>query len=234
MVEKNWAKAHAGIAAGDRLEKNVTATGDGSEPDYHQQTAGSLAGLNELLDQVQSAPLGKLAGIYKQMLDENGGTIPKKAHFDISRLGGTLAHTVLYDVSDPARVEFRVVGEQMKNHFKVNPVGRSYLEFVPEARRSLAHRAFRLCAEMPCAMLSRTRQFFGNGLGTNCEALGVPLMGPGEGPATHLLFVDYPVSDGSYEYFHRTEFRFSHMRERIFVDLGKGTPKDFVDLVVRD
>ncbi len=193
-----------------------------------------MSGLTELLDHLQSAPLQSLARIYALILKENDGAIPKKAAFDVSRLGRALAHAVLYDVSDPDRVVFRVVGEQMKNHFKVNPIGRNYLEFVPEARREHARRAFRLCAETPCAMLSRSRQYFGNGLGTNCEALGVPLMGEGEGPATHLLFVDYPVDDGSHDYFHRTEFRFAHMRQRTFIDLGYGVPQGFVDLLVNE
>lgn len=212
----------------------MASFGDESPSSYHQQVAGSLSGLIELLDHIRSAPLETLATLYSQILNENEGAIPKKAAFDISRLGRALAHTVLYDVSDPDRVVFRVVGEQMKNHFQVNPVGRSYLEFVPEARREHARKAFRLCAETPCAMLSRTRQFFGNGLGTDCEALGVPLMGNDGCPATHLLFVDYPAGKESHEYFHRADFKFSQMRQRIFIDLGHGVPQGFVDLVIDD
>ena len=212
----------------------MTSIENDPQHEYQSQVAGSLSGLSALFQELHSKPLEVLAKIYTEMLDESGGQLPRKADFDITRLGSVLAHTVLYDLTDPDRVVFRIIGEEMKNHFKVNPVGRSYLEFVPEARRQHALKAFRLCVETPCAMLSRSRQFFGDGLGANCEALGVPLMGENGSPATHMLFVDYPVDDGSHGYFKRTEFRFAHMRERIFIDLGHGVPADFVDLVIKE
>lgn len=212
----------------------MTSTENDPQPEYHSQVAGSLNGLSDLFQELQSKPLEVLARIYEEMLEETGGALPKKAAFDITRLGSVLAHAVLYDLTDPDRVIFRIIGEEMKNHFKVNPVGRSYLEFVPETRRQRALKAFRLCVETPCAMLSRSRQYFGDGLGANCEALGVPLMGENGGPATHMLFVDYPVDDGSHGYFNRTEFRYAHMRQRFFIDLGHGVPENFVDLIVKE
>ena len=83
-------------------------------------------------------------------------------------------------------------------------------------------------------MLSRTMQAFGSGLRTKCEALGVPLRGDGEGAVTsHLLFLDLPVDINNSDYFERSEYRYSNMRNRTFIDIGFGTPENFIDLVIK-
>lgn len=82
-------------------------------------------------------------------------------------------------------------------------------------------------------MLSRTRQVFESGLSRYCEAVGVPLMGEDQGqPATHLLFVDTPTSLEPADKLDESPFRFAHLLERHFVDLGYGTPDGFEDLIM--
>ncbi|MCR9220052.1 MAG: hypothetical protein NXI21_07475 [Alphaproteobacteria bacterium] len=123
---------------------------------WRTQAAGSVGGLSELAALVHAEEAGRLVAVYGELMERAGGAPPRKADFDPTALRGAISSAVLYDVSDPQHVIFRIVGERMQSHFRVNPVGRCYLEFVPEARREHALAAFRRCAETPCGMLSRT------------------------------------------------------------------------------
>ncbi|MCR9220053.1 MAG: hypothetical protein NXI21_07480 [Alphaproteobacteria bacterium] len=76
------------------------------------------------------------------------------------------------------------------------------------------------------------RQIFESGLTRFCEAIGVPLMGgDAQAPATHLLFVDTPVMAADQDRLDDSPFRFANLLERRFVDLGRGLPGPFDDLV---
>lgn len=205
-----------------------------TEQQYGEAIARIAPDLESAFSNGPSAVHAKLLDAYAGHMRGNGGLLPTRSGFDVSSLGSSLAHAVLYDVRDPERVEFRIVGEEMKQYFKVNPVGRSYLEFVPDERRAYARQAFRHCAEYPCAMLSETIQVFENGVGVPCSALGVPLMDDrNPGLASHLLFVDYPTSDDSAEFFYRSAFHQSYMVRRTFIDLGFGVPAGFREPVVK-
>ena len=199
---------------------------------WREQEAGRLPGLAEAIDALRAHEPRRLAEVFLSLIRTSGGAIPPKAGFDPMILGGVLSSAVLYDLRDPAHVVFRIVGDKMMRHFKVNPVGRCYLEFVPEVRRAHALSAFRHCVETPCGMLSRTIQVFDSGLATPCEALGVPLAGPDpDQPATHLLFVDAPVASAADRQMDSSPFRFARLTERRFIDLGHGVPSGFRDLV---
>lgn len=201
---------------------------------WGRKSAGSISGLTELGAFISSDTVRHLVSVYQDLLIGSDGSLPTKADFDPFILRKYLANTILYDVTDPSHVVFRIVGETMKSHFKINPVGQCYLDFVPEERRSHALAAFRHCAEMPCAMLSRTRQVFASGLARYCEAVGVPLMGADPTmPATHLLFVDSPVKLERQESLDKSPFRFANLLERYFVDVGHGVPGPFEDLILK-
>lgn len=213
-----------------------------SHLDWQNRPANQLKSLEELHGTVISDVVRNSVLAYQELIAAAGGRVPQKSEIDPMVLRATLANVVLYDVSDRDRVIFRIVGENMKNHFKINPVGKDYLDFVPEFRRTHALSAFRFCAELPCAMLSRTRQVFESGAARFCEAVGFPLMGNSEnGHATHLLFVDSPVELEPANKFpgnnlagnnsDDSPFQFAHMLERHFVDIGHGVPDHFVDLV---
>jgi hypothetical protein len=205
---------------------------DLSNKKYIEKKSFTIKSLNGLVDIVVSDIVRAGIVVYKNLIDDADGQIPKKSKIDPMVFRGNLANTVLYDVSDPAHVIFKIVGENMKSHFKTNPVGKCYLDFVPEIRRSHALSAFRFCAEIPCAMLSRTRQVFESGLSRYCEAVGFPLMGEtSPGFATHLLFVDSPVTLGQNSELDESPFRFAHLLERHFIDLGHGVPDTFTDLI---
>lgn len=203
--------------------------------EWRREEATGLDSLEALEAYVATGAAKRVVGVYRRLLTQNAGGLPRKAGFDPTELGRDLANTILYDVTDPAHVVFRIVGETMKAHFRTNPVGRCYLEFVPEERRPHALAAFRACAKTPCAMLSRTRQVFASGVWRYCEAVGLPLVAETMGePATHLLFVDTPLAQGAASDYDTASFRFAHLLERRFVDLGFGTPDGFVDLVLPD
>jgi len=144
-----------------------------SDARWREQEAGSLPSLADTASVLQAQETRRLAEAFSALIRSSGGALPQKAAFDPMVLGGVLANAVLYDLRDPRRVVFRVVGETMLSHFHVNPVGRCYLEFVPEVRRAHALAAFRHCVETPCGMLSRTIQVFESGLTSPCEAVGV-------------------------------------------------------------
>ena len=202
---------------------------------WSEQPARMLSGLTELSSIVLSDAARQFIAIYQDLIDKADGALPVRASFDPTVLRKDLANAILYDVSDPEHVVFRIVGERMKSHFKINPVGRCYLEFVREERRSHALSAFRHCAELPCAMLSRTHQLFESGFTRYCEGIGVPLLGPDpKAPATHLLFMDSPVKFGDGHHRDDSQFKLANMLERYFVDLGNGVPEHFVDLVLPD
>lgn len=211
----------------------VRIRGDHRQDKWVRQPAGFVSSLNDLKDVVTSDASRHLLTAYESIMASTADGLPSRDAFDPMSLGKYLANTVLYDVSDRNHVVFRIVGETMKSHFRSNPVGRCYLEFVPDERRQRALSAFRHCAEIPCGMLSRTRQVFTSGVSRYCEAIGVPLMGPASnGFATHLLFVDSPASIGKPNTSDDSPFRFAQMLERRFVDLGFGVPETFEDLVL--
>ena len=205
------------------------------EDQWRRRQAGTLPSLETLQGCVATETARRVVSTYRRLIAEGGDALPRKRSFDPSVLGRDLANTILYEVSDPTRVVFRIVGETMKEHFRINPVGRSYLEFVPERRRPHALAAFRACAETPCAMLSRTRRVFASGVSRYCEAVGLPLMAETpNGPASHLLFVDVPVALHTMTEHDTTEFQFAHLLERRFIDVGRGVPDAFDDLVLVD
>gem|GEM_PF-2231096 len=198
-----------------------------------RKPAGTVASLGALKDVVRSDAVRHLLSVYDDILGAAGGGLPSRQAFDPTSLGKYLTNSVLYDVSNRDRVVFRIVGETMRSHFRVNPVGRCYLDFVPDERRQRALTSFRHCAEIPCGMLSRTRQVFASGVSRYCEAVGVPLMGDSsDGVATHLLFVDSPTEVGLPHHTDDSPFRFAQMLERRFIDLGHGVPDRFEDLVL--
>jgi len=224
------------------------------------RSAGCLSSLAELKSIARSEATHRLVDVYSALMAEldpslpqpslpqpglpqpglpqpglRQPSLPQKVDFNPMALRNFTTNAVLYDVSDPNHIVFRLVGETIKSHFGINPVGRCYLEFVPGKRRAHAHTAFRHCADQPCAMLSRTLRVFESGSGRYCESLGVPLFGPDPSrPATHLLFVNNPISSENYYCPDETPFNFAHMLERYFVDLGHGVPGHFDDLVLDD
>ncbi|MEQ8603085.1 MAG: hypothetical protein RIB45_07175 [Marivibrio sp.] len=202
---------------------------------WRRREAAALASLEALEAYTTTDAAKRVVRVYRRLLTQNGGRLPRKIGFDPTEIGRDLANAVLYDVRDPARVVFRIAGETIKEHFRTNPVGRCYLEFVPEERRSHALAAFRACAETPCAMLARTRQVFASGVWRYCEAVGLPLLAEdATAPATHLLFVDTPLAHPSPSDYDTASFQCAHLIERRFADLGFGTPNGFVDLVSPD
>lgn len=216
-----------------RKEPGGKAAVGASDTMWLYRDASVVAGLPELERMLVSEPARHLVRTYQTLLEENDGNLPERSGFDPTCLRGHMANAVLYDVTDPERVQFRIVGENMMNHFNINPIGRCYLEFVPQERRSHALAAFRYCADLPCAMLSRTIQVFGSGLHRYCEAIGVPLMGADpDGPATHLLFMDSPTTFGADGILDDSPFQHAQMLERHFVDLGSGVPSGFQDRVL--
>ena len=161
--------------------------------------------------------------------------IPKKSDFDPVSLGASLANVVLYDLHEEGKVVFRLVGENMRTHFNANPIGRSYLDFLPPERQPIALAAFRHCVELPCVMLSRTCNLF-EGQVTYCfEAVGFPFLGDDPNlPARYLLFMDTNFEPVTNIFVEDSEFPFSAILERHFVDLGNGTPDRFIDIVRTD
>lgn len=199
---------------------------------WESRPANRLKSLDELSGIVVSDVVRKTVFAYQNLIAEAGGRVPEKSAIDPMVLRASLANAVLYDVSERDRVIFRIVGENMKNHLRINPVGKDYLDFVPEFRRSHALSAFRVCAELPCAMLSRMHQVFESGSVRYCEAVGLPLMGASDnGHATHLLFVDGPVDLGSPNKTDESPFKYTNVLERHFVDLRHGVPDGFMDLI---
>jgi len=180
----------------------------------------------------EASGLKSLIEAYEAHSATTGQRIPVKADFDPMTLGRILSYTILYDLRDPDRVLYRLVGEAIKHHFGFDPTGSDYLSYVPERRRAASHQGFRHCAEYPCAMAVRTEQIFETGQHALCEALGLPLLdNPDDRAASFLLFVDQPV-DLNRDWSARTrEMKYAYLLERCFIDLGHGFPTDFADMI---
>ena len=214
----------------DRLRTNEL-----SEEKWVRRRATGHDTLQSVRSLARTPACHQLLDVYEGLIAQADGARALKADFEPMALRRHTANAVLYDVSDPDHVRFRVVGERIKEHFHINPVGLCYLDFVPEERRAHAHGAFRHCAETPCGMLVRTRQIFASGLSYYCEALGMPLFGhEPETTATHLIFVDSPIDSEARYRPDEAPLRYSHLLDRHFVDLGNGAPSDFEDLVLAD
>ncbi len=202
-----------------------------SEP-WIEQAAMSLNGLDQAILRLRSPGTRALATAFEDHSAQLGGSRIRKCDFDPTALGRWLRFVTLYDVRDREDVVYRLVGETIKHRFDRNPTGRSYLDYVPESRRNLALQAFHVCAQWPCAMAVRTEQTFGSGRRAACEAIGIPLFEHRDDiRASYLLFVDQPFDAAENWSGPDLQLRHANLRERFFVDLGFGTPGDFVDLV---
>ncbi len=184
------------------------------------------------------APLLKAPGTqalvkaYQDHLDHTAQTIPVKRDFNPLTLGRWVSFCAFLDVRDPEAVVYRLVGETLKERFGFDPTGRSYLEFVPDFRKPIALRAFEECASWPCAMAVMTEQTFESGRQALCEAVGVPVYENATDPrASYLLFIDQPFDMDRYWAMRASKMRYSSLLDRYFIDLGFGTPSDFIDMI---
>ena len=176
----------------------------------------------------------RLAEVYEAHLADSNGTVPTKESFPSWMLKGDLANVILYDLVDRQDLVFRVVGEAIKKRFGFNPDGRSYLEFVAPERRESALRAFRLCADTPCAMHVLVKQGFANGGHANCEVLGVPLAEKEDDrDGRFLLFVNRIIESSDAPAQDLRDLKVAEILSRRFVDIGFGCPAGFHDLVPR-
>ncbi|MCR9256023.1 MAG: hypothetical protein NXI16_08000 [Alphaproteobacteria bacterium] len=191
------------------------------------KTAPSLAHVRSLLDRKCHH---RLLDGYEAIMIESG-RLPRKSDFDPTVLRGDLSKVALYEITPERDVVFKLVGEDLIRSFGTNPTGRSYCDFVPAERAETAKSAFLACADTPCGMKVRTEQVLESGRLRLCDAIGLPLF-PDESPiASHLLFID-DVNGASGRFsLERQGIQFTYLVERVFIDLGYGTPSGFEDLV---
>ena len=170
-----------------------------------------------------------LVKAYQDHLDHTAQTIPVKRDFNPLTLGRWVSFCAFLDVRDPEAVVYRLVGETLKERFGFDPTGRSYLEFVPDFRKPIALRAFEECASWPCAMAVMTEQTFGPAARHSARLSGCPSIVPTR--ASYLLFIDQPFDMDRYWAMRASKMRYSNLLDRYFIDLGFGTPSDFIDMI---
>ncbi len=154
--------------------------------------------------------------------------LPTKRDFAVEEIGGAMANLILYQVTAEGEPTLRVVGQNVRARFSVNPIGMSHLQFTHADRRENVLRSFREQVTRPCGVILDLQQISATGRGMDCEVVGLPLRGDGE--ERFVMVMDTVV--GSPMWTDPSDrLRYTHARHRTFIDLGAGWPRDFVDLV---
>ncbi|NMM46285.1 PAS domain-containing protein [Rhodospirillaceae bacterium KN72] len=163
------------------------------------------------------------------------GLIPSRADFDPTDVPRLLPRFILHEVQDRKRIYIRLCGTALVRRHGADITGRDYLEFVPEERRAKALRGLLAAIDHPAGMIARMVIRTADGTAVPVESLGLPLLGKpdsvtGERPVL-MLFHSVENVPLSYDPTTRTHLEEFGLSERIYLDIGNGTPAPFADEV---
>ena len=199
---------------------------------WKEVLAGRIENIDQALNKLKMPATQHLASIYAKLLVEAGG-IPSKALFRPEDMNKYLAQITLYEVPKVGSPIYKLVGQQAREAFASNPLGRKYTDLVPKERAESASASFRRCCFTPCAMLVYVDHVRRSGKADRHEVIGVPFHSDNEDHG-FLLFMDAVtetklISPGT------IDDTFTHIvLSRNFIDLGYGTPEDHFDLIPDD
>lgn len=190
-----------------------------------------LASLDGALESFRTADCRALAVGYQAMLAAAGGALPAKNGLDISVFTAALPSMVLCAVIPPDRCIYRLAGEATKTRMGLNPVGRNYYDFVPEARRAYAQQAMNMVVEGPSAFRAEIEQTYSGGLRRQIEVVALPLLSEEVGVKGFILFGDCQIDARFDDPPSEATLLDANVTRRDLIDLGHGVDPSFVDIV---
>jgi len=172
-----------------------------------------------------------LANAYIELMEEAGGTVPRKTGLDISKFAAALPDVALFATKMPDQCIYRIVGESWKQRIGLNPVGKNYFDFVAAKRRESAIASLQDLITIPSAFRVIIEQTYSAGRKAKLEVLAVPLLSEEEGIDGFCLFAAQLVAP---VHFGPSDDRIvlgANIVERDLIDIGYGVNEKFFDLV---
>lgn len=149
--------------------------------------------------------------------------VPMRKDFDPAAVPRLLPRFLMHEIRDRSRLHIRLCGTGLVQRYGMDITGRDYLDFVPEARRAHSLEAMLAMTDWPAGCLTRMNVRTTAGRVLQTESLGLPLsLGDGRPP----LVLFHSHEDRSFGFAREPGERLEHtsLRERIFLDIGNGTP----------
>lgn len=171
-----------------------------------------------------------LAG-YAKLRETAGGAIPAKNGLDLRYFVKSIPDLVLVALIKPDQCIFRIAGENVRERYGQNPVGRNYFDMVPKERRESVMHSLAMVVDVPCGYRIEIEQIYENGLTGQVEAVVLPLTSDEPGIDGFLLVVESLLNTADrIDYENRTLLG-SNVMERQMADLGFGIDTSFEDVL---
>lgn len=174
-----------------------------------------------------------LCSVYSALLSETGGSCPRKADLDPSRLGALVNHVFLFAVSKPRTCVVRLVAEQARHHTGRERERQDYYRNVPEDRVEIAARALNMAVTVPCGFRVDVRHEYALGRTRDFESLLLPLVSDEQGVDGFLLGTSELSGKDAGKGLPAERSHGNIVLQRDLVDIGFGVEETFVDLVPR-
>lgn len=151
------------------------------------------------------------------------GLLPDRSSLDPGAIKHLLPNMMVFDMSRPEAVQFRLAGTEIAERYGFNPTGSDFLDFLNPETREQSRQMLHLAARHPFGVHSALRSRHHNGLIAEIEALTFPFaVARGGPPQLATVSVRVPAAaqlDRSPDSLSRVEGVGT-----VFIDLGAGLP----------
>lgn len=151
------------------------------------------------------------------------GLLPARSALDPADIKHLLPDMMVFDLSDPSVVRFRLAGTAIAARYGFDPTGRDFLQMLDAETREQSRQAMVAAVGHPFGILSRLRSRHGSGLQADIESLALP-MSTGPGKAAHLITVSVRTEPNARLDLQRDSIHLVESVSSTFVDLGAGLP----------
>ena len=188
------------------------------------ETAGCVDSLEAARDLLcDSSSIGYL-DYYRALLEVHDGRVPRENDMRSNGLTPFRPYMGVMDCRDRLTPRYRMVGARYAEYFGADPTGRSYLDFVPEQRKSAALEAFDLCMRLPCVMMARILGVSVTGQERLAETVGLPVADDATGAPAFLYMTSIVLAVLGQNQDPAAITKRIGVMGRQFVDIGFGCP----------
>lgn len=152
------------------------------------------------------------------------GLLPNRSALDPVDIKPLLPNMMVFDLSRPEEVRFRLAGTEIAERYGFDPTGKDFLDFLDQETREQSRQMLHLAVRHPFGIHSALRSRHRSGLLADIEALSFPFMTGDDGPP-QLVTVSVRIREPA-----RLDDRPDSLNRveatgTTFIDLGAGLPE---------
>lgn len=152
------------------------------------------------------------------------GLLPDRVALNPAEVRHLLPNMMIFDLSDPAAVRFRLVGTAITERYGFDPTGTNFIDLLDAGTREESRQVLHAAVRHPFGVFSLLRSKHGGGLTAEVEALSFPFLnGPGAVP--QLVTVSVRVRGSQKLEDDPETLKGVESQGLSFIDLGAGLPE---------